>query len=408
MATDKLRFLTGNLSDLANKTIARGEVYFAIDGDNGKIVFDAPINSTTTKRIIMGNHVEFADKANSDSAGNEFISKYPFSFTTTTSTTTLKINVKAQNGDSVSGDPITIPAGTTSIAGLITTGTQSIKGAKTFTTSLTVSAANSFKYTGISASTADADTTVWFSHNTTQGTPVFSNNFKYNASSDTLTVGNVNGLAKQASQDSAGNDFISKYPFSFSTTSNGTSFKINIKAHNGDSVSGDPITVPNADADHAGIITNTAQNITGVKTFKTGVTIDNSSGFLYSGIESATVNSARPVWFAHNGANGKPVYNTNFTYNPSTQVLTVKRLAGTSDYTEAVNASPSPGDDLFTRVWFSYGLAANGDDEKKRAYDDTFKYNAGTHTLNVTQYRINDHGLIKYDAATESIVFSFV
>ena len=273
MATDKLRFLTGNLSDLANKTIARGEVYFAIDGDNGKIVFDAPINSTTTKRIIMGNHVEFADKANSDSAGN---------------------------------------------------------------------------------------------------------------------------------------DFISKYPFNFSTTSNGTLFKINIKAHNGDPVSGDPITVPNADADHAGIITNAAQNITGVKTFKTGVTIDASSGFLYSGIESASSDSTRPVWFAYDGVNGKPVYNTNFTYNPSTQILTVKRLAGTSDYTEAVNALPSPGDDLFTRVWFSYGLATNENNEKKRAYDDTFKYNAGTHTLNVNQYRINDHGLISYDANTESIVFSFV
>ena len=79
---------------------------------------------------------------------------------------------------------------------------------------------------------------------------------------------------------------------------------------------------------------------------------------------------------------------------------------GTADLTDAVNGNPATGDDEFTRVWFSYGTDATN--EKKRAYDDSYKYNSGTHTLNVTQYRINDHGLIKYDATTESIVFSFV
>lgn len=267
MAVDKLHFLTGKLSDLTNKPISRGDVYFAIDGEKGQIIFDAPINSSITKRIVMSGF-------------------------------------------------------------------------------------------------------------------------------------------ESAESDSAGNVFINKYPFYFDTESTGTSFKIKISSFLRDDIS--IIDVVNADADHAGLITNAAQNITGVKTFKTGITIDKSSGFLYSGIESATENIARPVWFAYDGINGKPVYNTNFTYNPSTQILTVKRLAGTSDYTEAVNALPSPGDDLFTRVWFSYGLATNENNEKKRAYDDTFKYNAGTHTLNVNQYRINDHGLISYDANTESIVFSFV
>lgn len=270
---DKLRFLTGKYEDLANKAVTRGQVYFAIDGDNGKIVFDAPISSSTTKRIIMSDSVDFANKANSDSAGNIFISKYPYSFT---------------------------------------------------------------------------------------------------------------------------------------TSSTGTSFQINIKAQNGDSISGDPVIIPIADATHAGIITNAAQDITGVKTFKTGITIDKSSGFLYSGIQSASSNSTRPVWFAYEGVNGKPVYNNNFTYNPSTEILTVKKLAGTSSYTDAVNGLPSPGDNEFTRVWFSYGISSNAENEKKRAYDDTYKYNAGTHTLNVTQYQIDNHGLIKYDATTESIVFSFI
>ena len=131
---------------------------------------------------------------------------------------------------------------------------------------------------------------------------------------------------ESAESDSAGNVFINKYPFYFNTESTGTSFKIKITSFSKDDVS--TIDVVNADADHAGLITNAAQDITGVKTFKSGITIDASSGFLYSGIESATGNSARPVWFAYDGVNGKPVYNTNFTYNPSTKTLVAENIIG--------------------------------------------------------------------------------
>ena len=187
MAVDKLHFLTGKLSDLTNKPISRGDVYFAIDGEKGQIIFDAPINSSITKRIVMSGF-------------------------------------------------------------------------------------------------------------------------------------------ESAESDSAGNVFINKYPFYFNTESTGTSFKIKITSFSKDDVS--TIDIVNADADHAGLITNAAQDITGVKTFKSGITIDKSSGFLYSGIESATGNSARPVWFAYDGVNGKPVYNTNFTYNPSTKTLVAENITG--------------------------------------------------------------------------------
>lgn len=221
-----------------------------------------------------------------------------------------------------------------------------------------------------------------------------------------IVMSNTSGLTDRAQHDGAGNEFISTYPFKFTTTSTGTSFAINALAFNNDAVSGSPITIPVADATHAGIITNAAQDITGLKTFKTGVTIDASSGFEYSGIETATANSSRPVWFAYDGHNGKPVVNSNFTYNPSTGILNVANVNGTSKYANFLNTDASPGDNVFTHAWFSYGI--NGDNEKKRAYDDSYKYNAGTHTLNVTQYRINNHGLISYDSNTESIVFSFV
>ena len=59
-----------------------------------------------------------------------------------------------------------------------------------------------------------------------------------------------------------------------------------------------------------------------------GVIVRGTSGFNYSGIETATANSARPVWFAYDGRNGTPCVNTNFTYNPSTNVLKVGALSG--------------------------------------------------------------------------------
>lgn len=82
---DKLRFLTGQEANLKDKTLVRGQVYFAIssDTDSGKIYFDAPIDNNTTKRILMSSdHAKTADKATSadrataDSNGRKFTETY--------------------------------------------------------------------------------------------------------------------------------------------------------------------------------------------------------------------------------------------------------------------------------------------------------------------------------------------
>lgn len=59
-------------------------------------------------------------------------------------------------------------------------------------------------------------------------------------------------------------------------------------------------------------------------------TITKTSGFTYTGIEVASANSARNVWFSDSNAVGRPVYNNNFKYNPSTNVLTVGSITGSA------------------------------------------------------------------------------
>lgn len=102
------------------------------------------------------------------------------------------------------------------------------------------------------------------------------------------------------------------------------------------------VALPIASTTKSGIVTADAQSFGGTKTFATinsnNLTITGSAGFNYSGIDSGTVDVARPVWFADNSTNGKPVVNTNFTYNPATQTLSVANLSGTADKANKDNA----------------------------------------------------------------------
>ena len=100
-----------------------------------------------------------------------------------------------------------------------------------------------------------------------------------------------------------------------------------------DDITGNAATATNATNDGSG---NNIENtyvkkagdvtITGTKTFST------AGGFLYSGIETSSSNSARPVWYGKaGGANGTPTINASqFTYNPGTNVLTVGSIKTTT------------------------------------------------------------------------------
>lgn len=138
-------------------------------------------------------------------------------------------------------------------------------------------------------------------------------------------------IANKAINDSNGNNILSTYLQSLGFTDDGKQVVL-IKGSGNNQTK---IALPIASATKAGIVTTDAQIFGGTKTFATvnatNLNVTGSSGFNYSGIETATENKARPVWFAYAGVDGKPVVNTNFTYNPSTQTLTVANLAGTAD-----------------------------------------------------------------------------
>lgn len=56
--------------------------------------------------------------------------------------------------------------------------------------------------------------------------------------------------------------------------------------------------------------------------------VSKSGGFNYTGMQNATTNANRNVWFSDANNRGKPVYNDKFKYNPSTDILTVGSITG--------------------------------------------------------------------------------
>ena len=138
-------------------------------------------------------------------------------------------------------------------------------------------------------------------------------------------------IADKAFNDSAGLNIRETYLSSLGYTDDGKQ-TILIKGSGNNQTR---IALPIASTTKSGIVTTDAQSFGGTKTFttinSTNLTVTGSSGFNYSGIETATGDKARPVWFAYDGINGKPVVNTNFTYNPATQTLSVANLSGTAD-----------------------------------------------------------------------------
>lgn len=128
------------------------------------------------------------------------------------------------------------------------------------------------------------------------------------------------------------------------------------------------VLLPNAGASSAGIITAGAQTIAGAKTFtgaftaSGGVTFSNAS-FNYSGFEARSNDVATVVWFSDNTTKGKPVYDNDFTYNPSTNTLTVINVAGTAEY-----ATKATGDSTSIKTTYISNITTDSANHKLTFY----------------------------------------
>lgn len=138
-------------------------------------------------------------------------------------------------------------------------------------------------------------------------------------------------LASKTTADGDGQNIANTYIKSLSYSNDGKQ----LIATRGSGDTSLKLSLPIASTTKSGIVTTDAQSFGGTKTFttinSTKLTVTSSDGFNFSGIDTGTADAVRPVWFANNTGNGKPVINTNFTYNPATQTLSVANLSGTAD-----------------------------------------------------------------------------
>lgn len=183
-------------------------------------------------------------------------------------------------------------------------------------------------------------------------------------------------IADKAFNDSAGLSIRDTYLSSLGYTDDGKQ-TILIKGSGNNQTR---IALPIASTTKSGIVTTDAQSFGGTKTFttinSTNLTITGTSGFNYSGIETATESKARPIWFADSSGNGKPVINTNFTYNPVTQTLSVANLSGTAD--KATNDSGGQN------IRSTYISSVEADKDNKYKYN--FKTPTGAIRNSITIY----------------------
>ena len=336
------------------------EVYTSVS--NGDTLLGAGYTSTVEASdgatVQNANYAATADGAKTDSANNtittHYLSKIGFDGTTNKAT---KVVVNLYNGNGAIKDTVDFPTASASQAGAITTGTQTLTGAKTLDAngSLTIQKNSGFNYSGIGTASDAVARHVWFSHSSNKGMPILSDKFKYNpASTDKwatvvanatdktsaaygkLIVDVLEGIAARAYADDRGQQISKKYvaSLSFNGTTNKAT-KVTMTYNDGTGAEIKTVNFPTASASSAGAITTGTQTLTGAKTLDANgsLTIQKTSGFNYSGIETASSDSARHVWFSHASNVGTPVKNDKFKLNPGATDTWATVVANATDKT---------------------------------------------------------------------------
>ena len=237
-----------------------------------------------------------------------------------------------------------LPVADTTNAGIVTTIAQTFTGNKTFDANsiVTINAISGLIFAGIESASSGVYRPVWFGYSSRVSTPVYNENFQYNPSStekwtnyDGTTVaayGSLNcarfqGISFKALNDDMGDTIKKKYIAGITLTNHASAPYYTL--FDGTNTAFSPtLTIPVANTEQAGVVTKIAQSFAGRKTFTGGVEFS-VADFDYSGIEHATANAARSVWFADSARVGKPCYNNSFLYNPAEQRLYITNVTGT-------------------------------------------------------------------------------
>ena len=168
------------MADISKITLPNGDSYDI--KDNGAVrINDGTLTGTTTAESLLSDEVvagslivngdaRFVNTINGDISGNAV---------------TATKAVQDGNGSTISSTYMKLSGTNTNSA------TNTFSGSNTFSN-------KAFYYTGIENGTTDAARVVWFADASYKGKPVYNESFKYNPSTNVLTVGSITGSAASA------------------------------------------------------------------------------------------------------------------------------------------------------------------------------------------------------------------
>lgn len=249
---------------------------------------------------------------------------------------------------------IKAPIASETIAGAITTSTQTLTGAKTLNKngSLTIIKEGGFNYSGIQTASGKTARSIWFSTADNKGIPAIHSKFTYIPDCDeswsdkdnaTIAKGNeygvviadrFKGLASQAVSDAGGNIIRNTYFADVKVAqSDGSNLIYSFWNKNGVAFK-NTITIPLASTSKAGIVSTVAQTFAGAKTFNGQIisAVDkNTAPFIVTSNIKVTNLNADLVDGCH-------VSNTKFTWASPSSALIPTQAAIKDSFNDFVSA----------------------------------------------------------------------